>query len=931
MEVLFFAAQSMRSKVRAGDPMEQLDQQQRGALQGQLLGLLLAYGAGPAPVRTQLCLATAVALAQEAFWHEDRDVVTEACSALQGCLPVLLELLTLLAEEATRVVDGQSDDVTPGSPRHIAAMSPRRAARRHPLIKAVQKAAPGVLHLLHERWGSAGPEAQPALLRCLARWLRFAPGESGAALAGSALVHQAVSSLADHDDAADVAAELARLSGDDPERCGAIIAMLSAQVPQLAAAYRAAAASGGSGVDKVRRLCRALASIGESYCAMIAQASPDALTLVDLLVECSGHPDGEGVAAQALGFWSALNQEINSPEMQAQGAERSRRVGLLSPLLLRLCDHLLRAIAYDCEDGDDFDEDVEGFRDDLLAAAASDVVGIVDTPALVHVWTPLGAALQDKKRWAEVEARLFFTTSAFTAVSEPSAIVPHVVACCQSLPAGVVRVRRTYTRLLARCAPWLSGQAEFGAILSYCAEGVSLPRVADAASAAMLRLCSSCHAELAAPQMYSALLQLCALPGLTDDQQERLCRGVGAVIGEAPLGQCGKMIEQLVTDIGGRMQRALQQGSVGGATCELRRAAASVDAAQERRADKTAPLRAEHAVAWSQGWGQLWPLLQAAVPQLVERDDAMAAFALLTERTLKAAGASFAGHLGALANCIAQSYMQHPSGALLDCVASMCNTFGQEQQCVEPLLGMLSQLSEPTLGVFLAPGGLAVRIDLVRGYFKAVSAAVAKMPAPFLGGPLGATVVSFALKVAESEELLGQLVEHETAISAALRFLDEVVDARDEIRLPVAQFLAQPWNDRGASSAAAAIASCTLRLACDKKRRTLPLASAAAIVFYGAFAAAPAAVRAVILEDAGKISAPPPAVRELVQQLRALPVAHSDQVDISTCDLCQRTPPGGVVRCRGCGCVLTGAELSVAAFERLYLAVPAKAGGGRFD
>eukprot|EP01065_Artemidia_motanka_P033044 TRINITY_DN40016_c0_g1_i1.p1 TRINITY_DN40016_c0_g1~~TRINITY_DN40016_c0_g1_i1.p1 ORF type:complete len:1038 (+),score=368.42 TRINITY_DN40016_c0_g1_i1:66-3116(+) len=918
LPLVFFAAQSLRSKVRKGDLSHQLDQQERDQLNGELLQLLVLYAAGPVQVRTQLCLATAVALAQEAFWHEDRNVVLEAGAALQGHAGVLLELLTLLAEEATRVIEGQDDA---GSPRHNAATSPRRAARRHPLLAAVTKAAPAVLSMLHERWGGGDSEA---ILRCLARWLRFAGSGFGGALAQSPIVDAAVASLAQSDDAADVVSELAQLSGGDPGCCGAVIAKISGQVPTLAAAYSAAAADIG-GLPLAKRLCRTLASIGESYSGMIAQASPDALTLVDLLVQCSSHADTEGVAAGALPFWSALNHEMNSPELQAAPAERARRIAAFLPLLTRLCDVLVQAVQYDfqCGAADELDSDVESFRDDILAAAVSDVVSVVDTPALQHVWGTLQSSLAGgPAQWRAVEAKLYFLWAGFNAASEPSAIVPHLIGCCGQLPADIVRVRRTFTRVISRCAPWIGGLPGFQSVLVYCAEGAGMPAVADIGCSAMLQLCRSCHAQLGESGMYSALLGLRSRPGLSEGCREMLSSGIGAVVGESPPADVAAKVSALVQSVGAELQAALQQGDAAAAAAGLSSIAACIDAAQERTAHKPPEVRAAAAAAWCQGWGALWPLLEKLVHALAQREEAMSSFARIVSRTLKAGGTAFVPHLSSLASCIAAVYMQHPSGALLDCVASMVEAFASEASCVQPLISMLTELSAPTLSLLRAPGALATRTDLLRGYFRAMSTTVTKAPEVFLSA-LGASTIVFASEVAECPDLLGSLAEHRMAVAAALCFLDRVVDAADGYREPVALFLSTPLRD--GVSAAASLAGSALRVACNKHRRTLECARAAALVFFGAWAAMTPLERQQMCADTAKLPAPPPQTRELSAAIQRIPIAHT------SCDLCGASPPGGVVRCRRCGSVLAGVEQAGEAFEDLFLSVPVKTGGGSFD
>ena len=105
-ETYFFAANSLKAKSVGHDLVDQLDTSAREALGGSLMAHIHKFRNGPGVVRKQLCLAFAAYAGQ--FDHTLRpvDIVQEVCTTLGASsetVPVLLELLTLLGEEADRV------------------------------------------------------------------------------------------------------------------------------------------------------------------------------------------------------------------------------------------------------------------------------------------------------------------------------------------------------------------------------------------------------------------------------------------------------------------------------------------------------------------------------------------------------------------------------------------------------------------------------------------------------------------------------------------------------------------------------------------------------------------------------------------------------------------------------------------------------------
>ena len=298
-ETYFFAANCLKSKTVSRDLVEQLDVSMREQLGSQLMMHIHKFRSGQSNTRKQLCLAFAAYAGQ--FDHTLRpvDIVQEVCTTLgasEETIPVLLELLSLLGEEADRVG--------------------REAAfygTEHPLLASANRSANAVLNFLQQRFTqlAAGPEAGRAassvpIVACFWRWLRFGeiPPEQ---IAQSPIVQAAFAGLVASDPkmteaSSDLMCELAYISRD-VQRCLPIFQALSGNLPNLHAAYQRAC--GDEEDDTLARaVARIVAEMGESYVEVVARSPDQAVPLVDLMVQCGSHPDTK-VGSITYAFWSS--------------------------------------------------------------------------------------------------------------------------------------------------------------------------------------------------------------------------------------------------------------------------------------------------------------------------------------------------------------------------------------------------------------------------------------------------------------------------------------------------------------------------------------------------------------------------------------------------------------------------------------------------
>ena len=286
MEARYLAAQTLRTKV-ARD-YEDLPPTALPALRDSLASLAAdAHARGEPPVRTQLCLALAAlaAACPARVWPGGGPVQWAASAFGEGapraCPPLLLELLTLLPEEAT--------SYRPSLP----------PARRRALAAETDAAAPTALALLESCLSTASttaPATRAHVLEAFAAWLRLGSGggAAAAALAPSPLVAAALAGLSDVDAftaAADAAAELVARCTEGGAPCPEAAPLAASVVPAVLALrprFAVAAARAGAGGaaaaaassrgaadyddddDAAAGMARLFAEVGEAYVEAIA-------------------------------------------------------------------------------------------------------------------------------------------------------------------------------------------------------------------------------------------------------------------------------------------------------------------------------------------------------------------------------------------------------------------------------------------------------------------------------------------------------------------------------------------------------------------------------------------------------------------------------------------------------------------------------------
>eukprot|EP01062_Namystynia_karyoxenos_P033340 TRINITY_DN24539_c0_g1_i1.p1 TRINITY_DN24539_c0_g1~~TRINITY_DN24539_c0_g1_i1.p1 ORF type:complete len:986 (+),score=274.38 TRINITY_DN24539_c0_g1_i1:71-3028(+) len=538
--VLHFAAVSLRTKVAKGHAVAQLPAAARAQLAPALLQQVVRYCAGPAPVRTQLCLAVA-ALAGGTDDGQDVVAILPPCSALGNSaqtLPVLTELLTLLGEEAAAKEDAQKQQAVPaalapglwsppdspasrsllGSPLGSPSSPPLASERRpllppalalgpgtaaamlaaepapagHPLVASARSAAPAVAAFLQQQHQQQAPSAP--LLRCLARWLRFDPAPA-AAIAQWPLCSHALDCLCASpqqcgEEAAEAACELARLS----QGCGPgempIVSLLMGRVGDMAAAFAKAQADQDDGASAL--LTRTVSAMAASYISVIAQAPPEGVALANVLAVCAEHSDTD-VACETFPFWARLASSLR----RCRGEERRRRLAAYSETLARAMGAVV-GHARVPDDADtwlpDEEDDFRRWRGDALSAVARD---------LAELMTPLGALSHAAAGcagggWQGAEVTLWLARCLRLSPTDAESALPQLLSAAASLPMHW-RLNAAIVSLVGDVAWWIRGHPELLApALRHAEWAFDAARGGTQAARCVTLLCRECPEGLSA-------------------------------------------------------------------------------------------------------------------------------------------------------------------------------------------------------------------------------------------------------------------------------------------------------------------------------------------------------------------------------------------------------------------------------------------------
>lgn len=254
-----------------------------------------------------------------------------------------------------------------------------------------------------------------------------------------------------------------------------------------------------------RAITRIVSEMGESYIGVIAEASPDAVQMVQLIVTCASHPDNK-VASLTYVFWWRLNgmlKDCPSEEVRCPCSDcaclcslcniplcqiRSQRLGAFEQCFYQMLLVLARSAMFP-EEVDEWgateEEEFKNFRLEHLYDCMLDIAEMVGgdqclgalLPVLnSHMESSQSPTTQDK--WREVEGCLFCVRAfaRYVHTSEQKS-VPFLLGLYQRMT-GHERLRQAFTIVVAKFGRWINEHPNMlGPLLDYVVQGLGLPKV----------------------------------------------------------------------------------------------------------------------------------------------------------------------------------------------------------------------------------------------------------------------------------------------------------------------------------------------------------------------------------------------------------------------------------------------------------------------
>mmetsp|Transcript_18678 Transcript_18678/g.44474 ORF Transcript_18678/g.44474 Transcript_18678/m.44474 type:complete len:947 (-) Transcript_18678:116-2956(-) len=767
-ETQFFAANSLRSKINHRD-LSQLDSAGRDSLAGSLMAHIHKFRNGPMVVRTQLCLTFSAYAAQ--FDRTQNNIVQDVCNSLGASpdtVPVLLELLTLLGEEAYRV---QEDffDLPPDD--------------QHPLLLSARASALPVLNFLHQCFGGqdAGGAQKKEIMMAFCRWLRFgavAPAE----IVQSPIVQQALPALKDDklcEVASDLVCELAFISKDLSQGMP-IFQLLTSHLQTFYELYQSALQKDDDIL--ARAVTRIVTEMGENYMMVIAEASPDAVSMVNLLVMCSSHSD-TNIASITYVFWWKLNLALkDSPDESV----RAQRVNALQGCLQQMVVTLARSAMYP-DDVADFDqaqeEEFKNFRLETLYDAILDICEALGGQRSLQTIFPVlvehvEASKTNPDKWREVEGCLFCVRAFARYVPANDTTVTQQILALYDKFSDHFRIRQCFTIVISKFGRWINEHGDLlGPLLNYVVQGLGMPKVGRLAAEALQDLCQCCAVHMAAPAQLNGLLQIYTnMNALDISDQERIIEGLGTVLVRVQDGQLGQMLEAVAATPIQQAVTSLQQHNKPELVKQLKKIRTLIKGGVLACENSGAEAQRELlAVAWAEQFQKVWPVLEQTMVAYGVDEELMEDVCRIIKSAIQAMGVRFEVFLAPFATTAVNAFIAHPLSCILYAVTTLVGFFGRMKHMVPPLLQMLEALSGRTLTVLQGNDAFSHAPDIVTEYFELIGRGLRRFPQEVWAGQLVINAFQCALASLYTE------LAHREALQAVLRFLDLLVlaDAND--------------------------------------------------------------------------------------------------------------------------------------------------------
>ncbi|KAF1995424.1 ARM repeat-containing protein [Amniculicola lignicola CBS 123094] len=527
-----FGATTLKGKIVYD--LHQLPRSSLTNLRESIINNLVAFRAGPKPIRLQLCVCLANLAIQMTEWKDVLPVVVGTLGNDPDTLPCVLDFLRVLPEEVTH---GRKINLTEFE------LSTRTT-------ELLQDNAPQALALLIQYAQSSPSAAQnPQLLDCITSWMREVPLEN---IINSPLlkaVIEALSFAGPFEAAVECLCALVAETREVDENIDAIRTLY----PQVIALHpKLVKAVNEEDTETFKGLTRVFAEAGESWSLLIARSPSDFRGLVEAILDTASLDKERDAISHTFKFWYDLKQYLTLEKyMQA----RLQYVDIYARLVDIMIAHLQFPKPESGDEKDLFEgdrEQEEKFREfrhqmgDVLKDCC-EVMGVTECLKkpydLIQAWVQTygpQATPNHVPDWQKLEAPLFAVRAMGRMVpSDENIMLPQLIPLMVQIPdhhkvrfQAIMALGR-YTEWTAQHTDTLQPQLDF----IMAAFSHSSKDVVRAAALSFKFFCNDCAELLVGfiPQLQQFYAQhLNALPQFSQDE---ITDGVASVVAKAPTSQ----------------------------------------------------------------------------------------------------------------------------------------------------------------------------------------------------------------------------------------------------------------------------------------------------------------------------------------------------------------------------------------------------------
>jgi transportin-3 len=496
MEATFQAVQTLSRKMQRD--FKELPPEQHIPLRDSIIAHAHTFGAGPAPVTTQICLSLAAFAVQCDSWEDPVSVVISSFNQSVQDTVCALRILQLLPEESSNP--------------SLDANQHRREDFRVQLSGRFRDVVT-FLCQCSQQWGAAGTapaSAHTGLVQCFDAWLYVIPNSFPIQeLAASPLVQLVLSGLAmpeRFDACAECIAHLVWMSGGP--QGGPLAQVIVPAVMDMRPMFSQFILAGDDAEDEARAMTRIFVELAEVHAQYVLTASPEAMQIVDCLLLC-GECSVERIARMPFNFWYCLSDDVTNRTNPRHG----ELLAVFTPCFVRWMNSLIALLRYP----DDYDSQPADRQDDFkkfryaVADAVVDACRVITADVCMErFWkslTDLMAA--EVQSWQGVEAILYGVRSIAKFISkDESVFLPQVMQIVPTLPAHPP-LQYTAALMIGATSEWLPSHPEFlGPLFPYLVNLLESPAIADAAALSIKHVCETCRDLFTEEATATSLMQL---------------------------------------------------------------------------------------------------------------------------------------------------------------------------------------------------------------------------------------------------------------------------------------------------------------------------------------------------------------------------------------------------------------------------------------